>query len=320
MTRWLLAVTLLVPACDLPEIEPLPRHHFAFAVFGDGPYGSVEVPRYRVVLDDVGRADVEWLLHVGDILWKPCSDELYAERLAGLNALPHAVIYTPGDNEWTDCHERAAGGFPPLDRLRSLRSHFFAQPGRSLGRSALPLESQAKDSVFAEFVENVRWRKGGFLFITLHLVGSANGTAPFRTRTAENDAEVTRRTQAALVWLDEAFRIARAERLHGVVIALHANPFARAGGARPGFEAFFARLQQLVMDYPGQVLLVHGDSHTQRVDHPLPSRASGAPLENFTRLETYGSPDIGWVRVVVDSVRGRFTTFEPRLVPPWIVW
>jgi hypothetical protein len=37
-------------------------------------------------------------------------------------------------------------------------------------------------------------------------------------------------------------------------------------------------------------------------------------LENFTRLETFGSPDIGWVRVVVDTVAGRVVEFEPRLM------
>jgi hypothetical protein len=37
-------------------------------------------------------------------------------------------------------------------------------------------------------------------------------------------------------------------------------------------------------------------------------------LENFTRLETFGSPDIGWVRVVVDSVAGRVVEIEPRLM------
>ncbi|HYR10207.1 MAG TPA: hypothetical protein VEQ60_20705 [Longimicrobium sp.] len=59
------------------------------------------------------------------------------------------------------------------------------------------------------------------------------------------------------------------------------------------------------------MLLIHGDTHHQRVDHPL-RNARGEAYRNFTRLESYGSPDIGWVRVVVDSADGRITTYEPR--------
>jgi hypothetical protein len=64
------------------------------------------------------------------------------------------------------------------------------------------------------------------------------------------------------------------------------------------------------------VLLVHGDTHDQRVDQPLVD-ASGRPYPNFTRLETFGSPRIGWVRVVIDTVSGRFARYEPRLVRGW---
>ena len=77
------------------------------------------------------------------------------------------------------------------------------------------------------------------------------------------------------------------------------------------------RLEDLVKGFAGPVLLIHGDSHTQRVDHPLRDRGTGEPLANFTRLETYGAPDIGWVRVVVDSVAGRIVDYEPRLMPRW---
>jgi len=80
------------------------------------------------------------------------------------------------------------------------------------------------------------------------------------------------------------------------------------------------RLEQVVKGFPGQVLLIHGDSHTQRVDHPLLDRQTGQPLPNFTRLETFGSPDIGWVRVVVDTVAGRIVQYEPRLMPQWRLW
>lgn len=75
-----------------------------------------------------------------------------------------------------------------------------------------------------------------------------------------------------------------------------------------------------MQDFAGPVHLIHGDSHTQRVDRPLRDRDTGEPLANFTRLEAYGSPDIGWVRVVVDSAAGRIAAYEPRLMPGWWLW
>ena len=53
-------------------------------------------------------APLSMVVHVGDILWYPCSDQLYRERLASFHSQRHPLIYTPGDNDWTDCHEPIA--------------------------------------------------------------------------------------------------------------------------------------------------------------------------------------------------------------------
>ena len=297
-------------ACAPPDLRPLPRNSFAFAVFGDGPYRPSERGRVARLIDDVNRADVEWFLHVGDILNGSCSDSALARALRTLNTIRHPVLYTPGDNEWTDCHRRS---FQPLDRLRRIRAMYFASPSRSIGATAMPVESQSANPRWKEFVENARWRRGGFLFVTVHVVGSSNGTVAFRGRTAADDSAVVRRTAAALDWLDSAFAVAKADSLSGVVIAIHADPrFAHV--TRNPFAAFLARLEEHTSAFPGQVLLIHGDSHQYTVDHPLKRASTGEPLANFTRLETFGSPDIGWVRVVVDSVAGRVVEVEPRLM------
>lgn len=203
--RLLAGAAVLAASCAPPEPSPLPPHAFAFGVFGDGPYRSWEIGRFRRLVDDVNRADLRWLLHVGDLLWFPCSDAVLADRLQALNSIRHPVVYTPGDNEWADCHDAIAGGFQPLDRLRFIRSTFFAHPGSSLGGRAMRLESQSAERAWAEFVENARWRYGGFLFVTIHMVGSANAAEGFRGRTQADDDEVARRTEAALDWIDAAF-------------------------------------------------------------------------------------------------------------------
>lgn len=319
--RTRVALALIGTSCGLPEPSSLPTGAFAFGVFGDGPYRSWEMGRFQRLIEDVNKADLQWLLHVGDILWFPCSDEIYADRLAALSSIQHPVIYTPGDNEWTDCHEESAGAFQPLERLRRLRSLFFPDPGISLGGQPMGLESQSADSGFTDFVENARWIRGSFVFATIHMVGSGNGSQPFTARSSADDQEVARRTAAALAWMQEAFRIARSEEQNGVVLALHGDPGLEGGGeARTGYEEFLNHLEQLVKELGKPVLLIHGDTHLQRVDHPLRDQVTGDPLRNFTRLETYGSPDIGWVRVVVDSVAGRIIEYEPRLMRRWLIW
>jgi hypothetical protein len=309
-------ITVAAVACSPPPIEPLPPNSFAFGVFGDGPYYLWERGRFNRVLDDVNRADVQWLLHVGDIQWGVCSDAAFEDRLRDLNAVEHAVIYTPGDNEWADCHRMKAGGYEPLDRLASIRRIFFRNPTRSLGRHPIRLESQTADSAFSEFVENARWTHGRFVFATIHLVGERNGLERFRNRTAANDAEVERRTHAAIEWLDQGFADARKISAKGVVLAIHGNIGIDPREPREGYDGFVERLRRHVTDFRGPVLLIHGDSHTQRVDQPLKD-ASGRVYENFTRLETFGSPEIGWVRVVVDTLAGQITKYDPRLMRGW---
>jgi hypothetical protein len=50
--------------------------------------------------------------------------------------------------------------------------------------------------------------------------------------------------------------------------------------------------------FKGEVLLVHGDTHWQRVDQPLRHSETKLPLANFTRAETFGYPVMGWVKVM----------------------
>ena len=306
----------------MPATAPLPPGSFAFGVFGDGPYRAWEMGRFQRVLEDANQADLQWFLHVGDILWYPCSNEVFGDRFYRLNQLRHPVIYTPGDNEWADCHEAIAGRYQPLDRLQHLRARFFPNPGTSFGGRAMVVTTQGQDSAFSAFVENVRWQFGGFLFATMHMVGSGNASRPFEGRTAADDAEVAARTRAAMAWMEETFRIAQSEGLKGVVLAIHGDPGLEDYPAEvyASYTTLVRRLEELVKGFEGQVLLIHGDSHELLTDHPLRDRVTGQPLSNFTRLETYGSPDIGWVRVVVDSVAGRFAAFEPRLVSRWVLW
>jgi hypothetical protein len=281
---------------------------FAVAVMGDAPYREDEEARVRRLIDDVNREDMAWVVHIGDIGRFSCSDSLIQARFQLFQRFRHPFVYTPGDNEWTDCHQGMRGGFVPLERLARLREVFFPDPSSSTGGRRLSVTSQSRDSTYAEFVENAAWMEGGVAFMTLHVVGSRNGLAPFGTRTAADDAAQARREAAALEWLRAGFARARQSGSRAVVLAMHADPAfeAPAGAdARQGFEPLLAALTEEVQRFEGPVLLIHGDTHIFRVDNPLMNPETGQPFANFTRIEVFGSPFVGWVEVTVDpSGRG----------------
>lgn len=301
---------------------PNPPGTFSFAVMGDAPYYKWEALQYRLVLQSLDTNDLSWVLDVGDIFWRPCSDERYQITLNEFNALRHPVIYTPGDNEWTDCWERGSGGFLPRDRLDRIRQIFFNNPTRSLGGRAISLVSQAGREPFAEFVENARWVHEGIVFATVHIVGSANGMEPFPARTEADDIASKRRTEAAAAWVRETFAEAKTSNASAVVIGFHGNADLEDldSSYRQSFEPFITAVEEETERFARPVLLAHGDGHDYTIDHPIVRRTTGARLENLTRLQVPGSPLVGWVKVVVTPGAENPFAFEEHLVPRWKYW
>lgn len=83
----------------------------------------------------------------------------------------------------------------------------------------------------------------------------------------------------------------------------------------PDYDGYTALLDKLVAEthaFPGQVVLLHGDTHFFKLDKPLITQADRVP--NFTRLKTCGSPNIHWVAVTVDPSRRDVFTFYPMIV------
>jgi hypothetical protein len=302
---------------------PNPPGTFSFAVLGDAPYYPWEELRYRLVLQALDANDLRWVINVGDIFWRPCTDERYRQTLNEFNGLRHPVIYTPGDNEWTDCWEPGSGGFLPLERLNRIRQIFFQNPTRSMGMSALPLVSQADREPFSEFVENARWSHEGIVLATVNIVGSKNAMKPFPSRTEADDAASRRRTDAAASWVRETFAEARNANASAVVLSFHANADLENPADdtyRQAFEPFLTAIEEEAERFARPVLLAHGDGHEYTVDHPLVRRTTGRQLDNVTRLQVPGSPAVGWVRVVVTPGSENPFAFDQHVVPRWKYW
>ena len=281
---------------------------FAFVALGDLPYGPPEKagPPYRALIGAINREQPSFSIHVGDIKsgGSVCSDEEFKQQLFHFSLFEAGVVYTPGDNEWTDCHRPSNGSYDPQERLQMLRRLFFA-PGRSLGRHPIAVQSQSERMpAHAAFVENLRWMHQGVVFITLHVVGSNNNLDPRRSRTL---AEFTSRESANMAWLRDSFAWARAQGGKAVVVAMQANPLGLINllgdvGPETGFHATIAQtLLPLVRDAGVPVLLIHGDTHTFRFD--VPFRLQGQLLPGMQRLEVPGGHDVRAVRVDVDLSR-----------------
>lgn len=284
-----------------------------FFATGDVPYFDVAQPRYRELLALAANEDPDLLVHVGDIKRSsaPCSDEaLGAIRdLFRDQSLP--VLYTPGDNEWTDCHTEAAGGFDPKERLARLRELFFKDP------AVLRLDRLGVEHQKAPYVENVRLLHREVLFVTLHVVGSHNNRRP---KNAKAMAEFRERDAANRRFLKDAQRVARERRAKAVVVLFHADLRFERDSPEPAFRATQEGLRELVKGVSVPVLLVHGDSHEKRIDHPL-TDAAGKPIERFTRLEVPGAPDVRGVLVEVRPQAAEPFVFRDLGVPsglwPW---
>lgn len=318
---FLMAVFLLTRG---PE-KPMPNQPgtFSFAVLGDAPYYPWEELQYRLVLQALDANDLAFVVHVGDIFWRPCNDWHYQKTLDSFNRLRHPVIYTPGDNEWTDCWEPDSGGFTPLERHDRIRQIFFNDPTHSLGGSKLSLISQAGRGPFPEFVEHARWVHEGIVFATVHLVGSVNARKQFPGRTSDDDEASRRRTEAAAAWSRETFAEAKALNASAVVLAFHGSPEWEESIDHPRrqcFEPFITTLEEEAERFSGPVLVMHGDDHEYTVDHSLIRRTTQRRLENLTRLEVPGSPRVGWVRVVVTPAAENPFAFEEHVIPRWKYW
>ncbi len=314
-------------------------HEFEFGVIGDQEYDAESEAKFPNLMNDLNDSGLAFVVHVGDI-GSPsngsCKDETFLRRKEEFQQSRHPFIFTPGDNEWTDCYGPKVGGYNPVERLAKLREVFFHEQ-ESLGQSTLPLAHQSENPKYAKFSENVRWIYGGVVFVALNMPGSNNNLG----RTPEMDNEYEERDAANLAWLREAFEMAERDGSKAVVIFTQANPYfednlprrrveslrvAPPDYEQSGFSHFLAALETETVRFGRPVALIHGDTHYFRIDKPLfDSRAKnagagrGRQIENFTRVEVFGFPESHWVRVIVDPNDPNLFTFKQEIVKKNVV-
>ena len=278
----------------------------SIAVYGDAPYGTTptdtaEFQATPAFIQSINKdRDVSFVVHVGDIhSGKQYCTADYDRSIYGLwTQYQRPLYYTPGDNEWTDCHKAAeggnvldAGGNPvdfangdPAANLDLIRSIFFRRPAMTLGKQ-VGVQSQGQHyfpshSTDRKYVENRMWQKWGVQFVTLNIPGGSNNDQDVwygaATETPAQTQERNERNQANLHWLDAAFARARESDAKAVVIVSQADMWDPEKGAShlTGFEPFIAELAAKSLQFHKPVLMFNGDSHVFRSENPLDPNAA----------------------------------------------
>lgn len=322
---------------------------YEVALIGDVPYAPTAgvaptktqvypSPIYQNVIANINsRALVQFTAHLGDIKAGDtlCNDDVYTNSVLYFNTFRNALVFMPGDNEWTDCHRANNGSRNPIERLGFLRTTFYPTD-QSWGQHPLTLTRQSSDAGFELYKENVMWKVGPALFVGLNLPGSNNN----RNRTSglflDGDAEYTARNAANLAWVNKAFDRATADAtIKAVMFIAQANPFERflEPTAPPapasvytvsGYADFISTLRSRTVALAKPVVYVGGDTHYFRIDKPLTDTYPGPGLVtpagnrimNFTRVEVFGQNDVHWVKALVNPYDPNIFSFEPVVVAP----
>ncbi|HEV8243549.1 MAG TPA: metallophosphoesterase [Acidobacteriota bacterium] len=303
--QWLVLTLFAVAWSVAAAASDLQAPVFHFALLGDAPYTDEEEGRFLELLKTLNAdQSLTFVVHAGDFKdgHSPCTDELFARRHAQFQSVEHPLIIVFGDNEWVDCRREEAGQYDPAERLNKLRE-IFTSGSESLGKRTLRLSRQSDDARYRKFRENVRWTYGDVLFVTLNVPGSYNNSAQKRESEERNAANVA--------WLKESFRLATDSGARGVLVVIHANPKFQSSPKRNPYRVLLATLEREVLACGKPVVLVHGDTHRFRIDKPLRDSKTGQPIDNLTRVETFGSPDVRWIKGTVDPRDPNVFSFEP---------
>jgi hypothetical protein len=301
VTFGLIALSAVAPA----------QKPYALAVIGDTPYGPVkleEFPRLIALINADSSVDVA--VHLGDIkvgTHAPCTDAYNDTILAFFNSFRTPLVYTPGDNEWADCHAetRHNGTYTPTERLQALRAKFFAVPGQTLGGRPMAVRTQASDTTYRAFVENVMWVESRVVFATLNVPGGNDDIEPwglvmppdYRNYPSQPD-ERTARGRANGAWVNEAFATATAQDAAGIVLMFQADMWDQTATLH-GYTLLVRQIATLSAAFKRPVLLLEGDSHRYRVDQPF--LADSGFRRMFRAIPTAENV----VRVVVEGANGR---------------
>jgi len=207
------------------------------------------------------------VMHLGDLKsgGDSCTNELLSEHKALLSQVqPGRVIYTPGDNDWTDCDRFFLFySYDELERLDYLSTLMFKTP-------PLLSENLASISTQPEQIENKLWINDRLAISTLHIVGTSNGRVEIIKSKKQNALKrVDRRDQLNLEWLIDIEK--KANDFDAIIIGFQADIYQKnvlkalpctsnSSDACDAFAMYRQAFQNLARRINKPVLISHGDT------------------------------------------------------------
>jgi len=314
VTLLIIALNSRPSAVNPPSIAETGTRPYSIALLGDVPYTKLQLTQFPRLVDQVNAdPDIELVGHLGNIKdsSRPCSDAYFERIQSEFERFDKPLVYTPGDNEWADCHKPKNGSFDPEDRLAQLRQTFFEFPNTPLASRTSGYQSYGAEG----FPENVRFGLGGVTFGAIHLVGAKNGLEKWTDQDSvgkRQRAEVEARTKAAVQVVLQTFTVARNTDDRAVVFFTQADMFdpesasAKKGQSSP-YGPVVAALAKESAAFPGPVYLFNGHSQVFRTDRPLSGDAKWpefygvAATSNLRRVTVEGGAQAkSFVKVRVD--------------------
>ena len=293
---------------SIAKAEPL-----RFIALGDLPYRAQDEETYYALIQEINRQKPQLSIFVGDTKsgGSPCSDTYLRKIHASFKLFEAPLIYTPGDNEWTDCHRLNAGGYDPVERLQFIRALHFAD-AKSQGKNPIALIRQSDlQPQFSEFVENAYWISGKTLFATVHIVGSNNNFA--------QQAEYVPRNRANLAWLETVFSVANQGAIDHLVLAFQADLFYNTKSAtsdQSGLRDSILLMNKKLAEWAKPALIIHGDSHRLIIDQPFMGAHTNSrrPLHQVYRVQVMGDEQVEAVEITIDGSKNSPFSFRPLLL------
>ena len=224
---------------------------YAIGLWGDLPYSAEQAAVIPKLIADMNSQNLAFTAHDGDLRQGGGSPDcangnIYANAALYFGSLHAPAIFTPGDNDWTDCDRKSLGadGRNSLQELDNERALFFSTP-YTLGLSQFLLEvqttplckgfggangnsgpnsdvtmTQTASYTNVPCVENRRWIVGRVVYATINIQGSCNNLCD----DYPDPVEYAARNTAGIQWMKDTFATGLAQNCVAVMFITQADP------------------------------------------------------------------------------------------------
>jgi hypothetical protein len=224
---------------------------YAIGLWGDLPYSDEQAAVLPNLIADMNSQDLAFTAHDGDLRQGSGSPNcagngIYTRAVTYFGSLHAPAVFTPGDNDWTDCDRKSLGvdGRNSLQELDNERALFFSTP-YTLGQIRFLQEVQAtptckgfgsanansgpssdvakpQTATYTDVpcVENRRWIVGRVMYATINIQGSCNNLCD----DYPDPVEYAARNAAGIQWMKDTFTTALAQDCVAVMFITQADP------------------------------------------------------------------------------------------------